>query len=73
MWGFNDDKYISICNEINKNLEWYHNDNWEEEDNGKNFKAFNGESEGIIQLVYCFLVLCVVQFFFKNQILIFYN
>lgn len=28
---------------------------------------------GIIQLDYCFLILCVVQFFFKNQILSFYN
>ena len=51
MWRFNYNKYISICNEINKNLEWYHNDNCEEEDNGEKFKPFNGESEGIIWMV----------------------
>ena len=51
MWNFKNDKYILVCNEINKNLEWYYNDNWEEEVNGKNFKAFNGESEGIIWMV----------------------
>ena len=47
MWNFSNDVYISVCNEIEKNLEWTFNDHFDDE----KFMAFNGESGGKLWMV----------------------
>ena len=47
MWNFSNDVYISVCNEIEKNLEWTFNDHFDDE----KFMAFNGKSDGEIWMV----------------------